>query len=136
MHRGPEGPEAGSIGTILLDPRDSDTPVVSSMQGGITLSTDCGMTWQSVCTIPGDMVMSISQSWEEPDAFYAATGRQVLKTTDGGQTWRPTGDELPGVSVVAVAPNDQRIVYAGVLEGNSATIHRSNDGGKSWEAQN
>ena len=61
--------------------------------------------------------MSISQSWEEPDTFYAANGQQVLKTADGGETWRPTGEELPEVSAVAVAPNDQRIVYAGVLEG-------------------
>jgi len=31
---------------------------------------------------------------------------------------------------------DPRIVYAAVLEGDKATMYRSNDGGRSWETQN
>ena len=40
------------------------------------------------------------------------------------------------MSAVVVAPSDPRIIYAGVLEGDTASVYRSNDGGKSWEAQN
>jgi photosystem II stability/assembly factor-like uncharacterized protein len=82
------------------------------------------------------MVMSISQDWEEPDTFYAANGRRVLKSTDGGESWRPVGGQLPSVSAVAVAPSDSQIVYAGVLEGDTATVYRSNDGGETWRARN
>jgi photosystem II stability/assembly factor-like uncharacterized protein len=128
--------EVGVMGPILVDPRDSDTLYVSSMQGGLIKSTDGGQTWQTVGAMPGGMVMSISQSWEYPDTFYAANGRQVLKSTDGGETWRPIGEELSGVSAVAVAPNDPRIVYAGVLEGETASVYRSRDGGEGWVAQN
>ncbi len=139
----PVSDEAGVMGPILVDPRDSDTLYIAfmkgnraSMEGGLRKSTDGGQTWQTVGLIPGEIVMSISQSWEAPNTFYAANGQQVLKSTDGGESWRPTGEELPGVSAVAVAPNDPRIVYAGVLEGDTATVHRSEDGGESWEAQN
>ncbi len=131
----PVSSEAGVMGPILVDPRDSDTLYVSSMQG-FRKSTDGGATWRTVARIPGEMVMSISQGWENPDTFYAANGQQVLKSTDGGESWRPTGGELPGVSAVAVAPNDPRIVYAGVLEGDTASVYRSEDGGESWQAQN
>ena len=133
----PVSSEAGVMGPILVDPRDSDTLYVSSMQGGFRKSTDGGESWQTVSPFPGGgMVMSISQSGEEPDTFYAANGRQVLRSTDSGEGWRPVGGELPGVSVVAVAPSEPRIVYAGVLEGDTATVYRSEDSGESWEVRN
>lgn len=133
----PVSSEAGVMGPILVDPRDSDTLYVSSMQGGFRKSTDGGESWETVSPFPGGgMVMSISRSWEDPDTFYAANGRQILKSTDSGESWRPVGGELPGVSAVAVAPNDPLIVYAGVLEGDTATVYRSEDGGESWEVQN
>jgi photosystem II stability/assembly factor-like uncharacterized protein len=133
----PVSSETGVMGPILVDPRDLETLYVSSMQGGFRKSTDGGETWQTVSPFPGGgMVMSISQSWEEPDTFFAANGREVLRSTDSGESWRPVGGELPGVSAVAVASNNPDIVYAGVLEGDTATVYRSEDGGENWEAQN
>jgi photosystem II stability/assembly factor-like uncharacterized protein len=133
----PVSSEGGVMGPILVDPRDSDTLYVSSMQGGFRKSTDGGEGWETVSPFPGGgMVMSISQSWEDPDTFYAANGQQVLKSTDGGESWRPVGEEFPGVSAVAVATSEPRVVYAGVLEGDTATVYRSEDGGESWRARN
>jgi photosystem II stability/assembly factor-like uncharacterized protein len=133
----PVSDAAGIMGPILVDPRNSDTLHVSSMQGSFERSTDGGQTWQAVAPFPGGgMVFSISQAWEAPDTFYAADRRRVLKSTDGGETWRPAGEDLPGVAAVAVAPQDPSLVYAAVLEGDTASVFRSSDGGKSWEARN
>ncbi len=62
----------------------------------------------------------------------------MLKSTDGGESWQPTGNEgLPeGVSVVAVSPSDPQLLYTGMLDGESARAFRSEDSGETWKAQN
>jgi photosystem II stability/assembly factor-like uncharacterized protein len=82
------------------------------------------------------MAMWVSQSLKDPDTLYAANGG-VARSTDGGENWRPLNGGLPeGISTVAVAADDPRIVYAGVLDGTEARVYRSEDGGESWEARN
>jgi photosystem II stability/assembly factor-like uncharacterized protein len=132
----PVSDEAGVMGPIMVDPGDSNTLYISSMKGGFRESTDSGKSWQTVAPIPGGMVMSIAQDHKNPDTFYAANGRRVLKSTDGGRNWRPVGEGLSGVSAVAVSSSDPEVIYAGVLEGDTATVYRSENGGESWEARN
>jgi photosystem II stability/assembly factor-like uncharacterized protein len=80
---------------------------------------------------------SISQDRENPDTFYAATGGRVLKSTDSSESWQTAGAGLPdGVTVVAVAQSDPRIVYAGILSESGVVLFRSEDGGENWEARN
>jgi photosystem II stability/assembly factor-like uncharacterized protein len=125
----------GAMGPILVDPRREDTLYLAAMNGSFQRSTDGGETWQHFGTI-GEMVMSSSQDQKNPDVFYAA-GSGVFKSTDGGRNWHPVGDDLPTtVSAVAVSPSVSQIVYAGVLEGSTATVYRSEDGGESWRTRN
>lgn len=133
------GDEAGVMGPILVDPRDSNTLYVSSMQGmksSFRKSTDGAKSWRTVAALPG-MVMSIAQDQKDPNTFYAANGQRVIKSTDSGKSWRPVGREfLRGSSAVAVSPSEPETVYAGVLDGTSARVYRSEDGGESWRARN
>lgn len=74
-------------------------------------------------------------------SVYAGTGAGLFKSEDAGSSWRPVG--LPryvrsGISWVAVAPSDPRVVYA---REDSATVHgqfsaffRSNDAGETWRS--
>ncbi len=129
--------EKAVMGPILVDPRDPETLYMAEMRGGFQQSTDGGQTWRQLGAIPGGMVMWVSQDQQEPDTFYAAGGGRAFKSTDGGESWQPVGGGLPeGVSTVAPAPGDSRIVYAGALEGQEARVFRNDDGGGTWQAQN
>lgn len=128
--------EFGAMGPILVDPRNPDTLYLAGMDGGFRRSGDGGESWQEVGNIPDEMVMSSVQDQSAPDTFYAAGGG-VAKSTDGGESWEQINEGLPGgVSAVAVASSNSRVVYAGVLEGDTASVYRSEDGGESWEARN
>ena len=128
--------EFGAMGPVLVDPRNPKTLYLAGMDGGFLRSDDGGESWQEIGSIPGDMVMSSAQDQDNPDTFYAAGGG-VAKSTDGGESWEQINEGLPGgVSTVAVAPDDSRVVYAGVLEGDTASVYRSDDGGATWEARN
>jgi len=66
----------------------------------------------------------------------------VWKTTDGGETFRPTFDDQPvqAIGALAVAPSDRSIVWAGTGEAWAIRdadvmgdgVYRSTDGGESW----
>ncbi len=97
-------------------------------------------------------VESIALDPNNPDVVYAAVGAYtskpnsgVLKSTDRGQTWMPTGLKTPdGTNVrmggnedwrwagerLAVDPNNSNIIYFGSrLDG----LYQSDNGAKSWQ---
>ena len=72
--------------------------------------------------------------------------RGVFKTTDGGQTWSNTlfVDENSGAVDLIIDPKDPNTLYAAtwhrerrawnfVESGNGSGIHKSTDGGETWE---
>ena len=84
---------------------------------------------------------------ESFDVFYAGTGSGgVFKTTDGGTTFTPVGDEVFTLSIgdVALDPQDPQTVWVGTGEANGgggsltyggSGLWRSRDGGATWEAR-
>ena len=72
----------------------------------------------------------------------------IWKTTNGGRSWRPVGDQMVNLAVNALVmdPADPQVIYAGTGEGyfreevrwtglplRGAGIFRSTDQGDSWE---
>jgi photosystem II stability/assembly factor-like uncharacterized protein len=130
----PVNSEIGTMGPILVDPRDPHT-LYLALEDMFLKSDDAGKSWEQVGTIPGDEATWVAQDRKAPDTFYAASGG-VYKSADGGESWHQVGEGLPErVSVVEVAQSNPRVVYAGALEGDTATVYRSEDGGESWEAR-
>ena len=102
-----------------------DNPTV-----GLFLSTDAGFSWQH-------------KGWEYTRAFYAesgldgaiwsACGNGVLRSTDGGATWRiTTGWEITEVLRVKADPRNPATVYAATAYG----IFKTTDSGETWQEKN
>jgi photosystem II stability/assembly factor-like uncharacterized protein len=75
--------------------------------------------------------------------YFGATGGGVWKTTDGGVTWEPLGDQTfktGSVGAIGVSESDPNVVYVGMgeetLRGNLSHgdgMYKSTDAGKTWK---
>ena len=78
----------------------------------------------------------------DPLTYYVAGANgAIIKTTNGGNTFKPIFDEQSSGSIgaIAVAPSDPNIVYVGTGEGNPRNnasvgdgMYKSIDGGEHW----
>jgi len=153
------------IGSIVIDPRDSDVVYVAA-QGplwsaggdrGLFKTTDGGAAWEKLL---GDDeftgVNEVLQDPTRPDTLYAATHQRfrnvaalinggpesgIHKSVDGGKTWRQLTAGLPeedmGKIGLAISPQDPDVIYATIeLAHRKGGFHRSSNGGESWTKQN
>jgi len=153
------------IGSIVIDPRDSDIVYVAA-QGplwstggdrGLFQTTDGGATWEKLL---GDDestgVNEVIQDPTRPDTLYAATHQRlrtvaalinggpetgIHKSTDGGKTWSELATGLPkedmGRIGLAISHQDPDVIYATIeLAHRKGGFYRSSNGGESWSKQN
>lgn len=102
------------------------------------------LKWRNIGPNRGGRSLTISGSDARPlEYYFGAVGGGLWKTTDGGNTWKPTTDgqlNSSSVGAVAVAPSNPDIVYIGMgetqLRGNIMQgdgVYRTTDGGKTWK---
>jgi photosystem II stability/assembly factor-like uncharacterized protein len=94
---------------------------------GVFRSMDCFCGFRAAGDLPGS-VSAITYDPKQPKELYAAVGRQVFSTTDGGENWHVAGS--PGVDVEALAYSRPGGLYALRADGRVA---RSTDKGGRWE---
>ena len=86
----------------------------------------------------GDRLTGVVISRSDPQVVVVrSTSRGLLRTTDGGRTWRPTNGNLSGADLavrsVAIHPQDPRIILrAGGRPGETGGLWKSADGGENW----
>ena len=109
--------------------------------GGVSKSTDHGMTWRMVNDgLIGCSVYSLAVDRSNPDTVYAVTTEGLNKSVDAGEHWQFVSHSGPkemrltaerGVSVraLAVDPSNSNNVYAASPSGK---IYKSVDGGQTW----
>ncbi len=111
-------------------------------QGGVPFSTctldvsnDGAQTWTSVYQCgPEAFVSSMVFDPQDPRTAYlsfnGASQFFVFKSLDGGESWSPSDQGIPGqVQSLVIDPNDPRILYA--LSGG-ATVYKTADRGATW----
>lgn len=122
---------------------------------GIYRSNDGGNSWSNMGLRESEHISRIIVHPDDSDIVWvAAQGplwssggeRGLFKTTDGGATWRRTlgDDQWVGVTDVVMDPRDPDRLYAATWQrhrnvasymggGPGSGIHRSTDGGETWQ---
>jgi len=152
--------QVGQIGTMAVDPRDSDIAFAAVLghafgpnpERGVYRTLDAGDTWErvlykdpdtgasDVAIDPNNPRIVFAGLWQARrfpwDMQSGGPGSGLYRSSDGGSTWKQlTGAGLPdgiwGKVGVAVAPSDSHRVYA-LIEAENGGLFRSDDGGDSW----
>ncbi|MBI3258395.1 MAG: hypothetical protein HYZ54_02775 [Ignavibacteriae bacterium] len=146
----PVGGGAGRVNRIHLNLDFPSNMWVGTAAGGAWLSTDKGQTWTPKTDgIPALGVTDIATTVSDPNLIYIATGDGdgtgsgvqnpmsysvgVLKSTDGGTTWEPTGlnwqtSNARKIHRLLISPTNPQILFAGTDGG----IYRTVNGGETW----
>ena len=103
-----------------------------------------GSTWQSIGPTngAGRATALALHPTATGTVIVGAAGGGAWKSTDGGATWKALTDDIPNLSVgaLAYAPSDPNTIYLGTGEGGYAGdfipgigLLTSNDGGDTWQ---
>ena len=139
----------GWIFSLTVHPLDPDLMYASGVTSSWR-STDGGDHWTrfevgrlDIAIDPQDprVLYAPNQQWRYRDQQLVATPvvpaeDSVVKSTDGGRSWSPSGLRLPGVDVdkLVVNAGDPRVVFATTPNDRGVEVlHRSTDGGASWQ---
>lgn len=159
--------KAGQIGAVEIHPENPDVAFVAAIgnpfapneERGVFRTTDGGKSWNRVF-YHSDTLGAVDLEFHptNPDIIYASLWRAerkpwtiisgarnvggIIKSTDGGETWKPVNTGLPmdliGKIDLAVTPDAPDKVWALVEAplGNGGGLYLSTDQGESYELIN
>jgi len=125
------------IDSFTLDRNDPDKRMFASgVLGGVGKvfrTEDGGENWKEAYSEPGQktQVTSLSQHFKDTNVIFAGTsGGTVIKSTDGGQTWKNIGQTIDGpVTEIPFDATKKLTVYA-LSYGKK--MYYSSNGGEKW----
>ena len=125
---------------LMVDPNDHRTVWAGVEVDGIYRSLDGGDTWTQIDGGVNPDIHGMTISPGQPNKVLVSTPREIYSTTDMGESWQSVvkTDQfvLPYSRGVAVKPGDPNVIFSAVGDtaiGGAGAIHRSTDGGQTWE---
>lgn len=117
--------------------RSGDYPLANTVEGvprhAAYKSTSNGMSWEPEPGLKASDVTALRVDPNNASTIYAGTeGSGLLKTSDGGGSWRRLAEAQIGASrvvAITVDPSSSSVVY--VVAGGPG-IFKSTDGGETW----
>jgi hypothetical protein len=120
--------------------------IASVRRGGLMRSTNGGKKWKEFnkgVTIKKESFSSFGEYYKlfaltsdpsNPKSYVAASEEDgVMRTTDGGETWRAIGLTDQKLSCFAMDPTNPKRLVAGTKDKG---VYLSTDGGATWAAAN
>jgi PKD repeat protein len=136
----------GRVNVIAFHPTQANTLFAGAPAGGLWKSTDDGLTWSTnTDLLPNLGVSAILIDPTNPLIMYIGTGDRdagdtyslgVMKSTDGGLTWNPTGlsfNLTQSARIVGMAMHKDSTHHLVAATRNG--ILRSLDGGATWTTE-
>jgi hypothetical protein len=112
----------------------------NTLYAGLRLMNDAGGVYTR--TVPGDAwfeanlglvnrdVRALAIAANKQDTLFAGTAGGLFVSDDAAATWMPTSLWGATISAVVIHPNDHKRVFAA----SDNEVHRSSDGGVTWES--
>lgn len=123
-----------------MDPNDGRiiyATSVTSGRGKIWKSANAETDWEELYTMPtvGPLAISLTVDKINPQNIYITTtdnagGNEVLKSSDGGISWKNIFSDSSAILKVAIDNADNNLVYLLLMDG---IVMRSQDGGVNFE---
>ena len=142
--------------TILIDPTNADRMFIAISSAGVFRTDDAGKTWKPANrglrsnTMPdqdaevGHCVHRIAMHPSRPNTLFMQKHWDVMRTDNGGDSWREISGELPSDFgfVIDVNTNQPETIYVIPIKSDShhfvpdgkLRVYRSKTGGDDWEA--
>ena len=149
------------IAQLAVDPKNADRlfvavaghPYGPNVERGVFRSVDGGETFEKVLyrdenvgasdvqIDPSDPAIVYAALWDSRESpwengIFNGDKGGILKSVDGGKTWRQLIKGLPGNIVqanIAIAPSSPKSLFAAVRTKTIAKLYRSEDGGETWK---
>jgi len=121
----------GVVTSICVDSTYKNVIYAGTIRGGIYVSKDSGLTWNSKNN--GLKNLYIHSLLSINGRIFAGTEDFIFISDDLGENWSKTTEDLKEITVntmkVAVGDNSKKIT---ILAGTNRGLYISNDGGLSW----